>query len=80
MFIISHGSSEIIDMIMRLFVTPGDEVLLPNPTFSLYGIRARAVGGKVVAVDMTPDLQYDVPGHASGHHPTDQGDHCLHPE
>jgi histidinol-phosphate aminotransferase len=58
---ISHGSSEIIDMAMRLFVTPGDEVLLPNPTFSLYGIRARAVGGTVVAVDMTPDLQYDVP-------------------
>ena len=58
---ISHGSSEIIDMVMRLFVTPGDEVLLPHPTFSLYGIRARAVGGKVVAVDMTPDLQYDVP-------------------
>ena len=58
---ISHGSSEIIDMIMRLFVTPGDEVLLPNPTFSLYGIRARTVGGSVVAVDMRPDLQYDVP-------------------
>lgn len=58
---LSHGSSEIIDMVMRLFVTPGDEVLLPNPTFSLYGIRARAVGGKVVAIDMTPDLQYDVP-------------------
>ena len=58
---ISHGSSEIIDMVMRLFVTPGDEVLLPNPTFSLYGIRARAVGGSVVAVDMTPDMQYDTP-------------------
>ncbi|MDI7260019.1 MAG: histidinol-phosphate transaminase [Thermodesulfobacteriota bacterium] len=58
---ISHGSSEIIDMIMRLFVTPGDEVLLPNPTFSLYGIRARTVGGSVVAIDMTPDLQYDIP-------------------
>jgi len=58
---LSHGSSEIIDMIMRLFVTPGDEVLLPNPTFSLYGIRARALGGSVVAVDMTHDLQYDIP-------------------
>jgi histidinol-phosphate aminotransferase len=58
---VSHGSSEIIDMIMRLFVAPGDEVLLPNPTFSLYGLRARAVGGNVVAVDMTSDLQYDVP-------------------
>ncbi len=58
---LSHGSSEIIDMVMRLFVTPGDEVLLPNPTFSLYGIRARAVGGVVRAIDLTPDLQYDVP-------------------
>jgi histidinol-phosphate aminotransferase len=58
---ISHGSSEIIDMIMRLFVTPGDEVLLPNPTFSLYGIRARTLGGAVVTVDLTSDLQYDVP-------------------
>jgi histidinol-phosphate aminotransferase len=58
---LSHGSSEVIDMIMRLFVTPGDEVLLPNPTFSLYGIRAKALGGKVVAVDLTSDLQYDTP-------------------
>ncbi len=58
---ISHGSSEIIDIIMRLFITPGDEVVLPNPTFSLYGIRAKTCGGKVVPVDMTPDLQYDVP-------------------
>ncbi len=58
---ISHGSSEIIDVIMRLFLTPGDEVVLPNPTFSLYGIRAKTCGGKVVPVDMTPDLQYDIP-------------------
>lgn len=58
---LSHGSSEIIDMVMRLFVTPGDEALLPNPTFSLYGIRARAVGGSVVTVDLTPELQYDIP-------------------
>src|SRR5512139_1210324 len=53
---LSHGSSEIIDMIMRLFVTPGDEVLLPNPTFSLYGIRAKAAGGSVVTVDLSYDL------------------------
>jgi len=58
---LSHGSSEIIDMTMRLFVTPGDEVVLPNPTFSLYGLRAAALGAKVVAVDLTADLQYDTP-------------------
>lgn len=56
---VSHGSSEIIDMIMRLFVAPGDEVIIPNPTFSLYGLRAKAVGGKVVSIDMTEDMQYD---------------------
>ena len=58
---LSNGSSEIIDMTMRLFVTPGDEVVLPNPTFSLYGIRAGALGAKVVAVDLTAGLQYDTP-------------------
>jgi histidinol-phosphate aminotransferase len=58
---LSHGSSEVIDMVMRLFVTPGDQVLVPNPTFSLYGIRAVALGGKVVPVDMTPEMQYDIP-------------------
>lgn len=58
---ISHGSSEIIDILMRLFVTPEDEVIVPNPTFSLYALRAKAVGGKVIQVDMTPDLQYNLP-------------------
>lgn len=58
---LSHGSSETIDMVMRLFVAPGDEVILPNPTFSLYALRAKAVGGEAVAVDLTPELQYDVP-------------------
>lgn len=56
---VSHGSSEIIDMIMRLFVAPGDEVIIPNPTFSLYALRAKAVGGKAVTVDLTEDMQYD---------------------
>ncbi|MBM3200656.1 histidinol-phosphate transaminase [Candidatus Woesearchaeota archaeon] len=56
---IGHGSSEIIDMIMRLFVAPGDEIIIPNPTFSLYGLRAKAVGGKVVKVDMKDDMQYN---------------------
>jgi len=58
---LGHGSSEVIDVIMRLFVTPGDEVVLPNPTFSLYGVRAGALGAKVVTVDLTADLQYDTP-------------------
>lgn len=57
---LGSGSSEIIDVVMRLFVAPGDEVVLPYPTFSLYALRAKAMGGKVVSVDLTPDFEYDV--------------------
>ena len=53
------GSSEIIDAAMRVFVRPGDEVIIPKPTFSLYEIRALVVGGKPVIIDMTPDMEYD---------------------
>ncbi|NIM96497.1 MAG: aminotransferase class I/II-fold pyridoxal phosphate-dependent enzyme, partial [candidate division Zixibacteria bacterium] len=31
---IGNGSSEIIELMCRLFLTPGDEILLPNPIFS----------------------------------------------
>ena len=54
------GSSEIIDMAMRVFLKPGDEVIIPNPTFSMYEIRATVVGGKPVIVDnKPPDLRFD---------------------
>jgi histidinol-phosphate aminotransferase len=53
------GSSEIIDAAMRVFLQPGDEVIIPRPTFSLYEIRATVVGGRPVIVDMTPTMEYD---------------------
>jgi len=53
------GSSEIIDMAMRVFLQPGDEIVIPNPTFSMYEIRATVVGGKPVIVDTKPDLSYN---------------------
>jgi len=54
------GSSEIIDMAMRIFLRPGDEVIIPNPTFSMYEIRATVVGGKPVLVNTKPPaLTYD---------------------
>ena len=56
---LGNGSSEIIEMVMRVFVTPGDEVIIPNPTFSLFESRATIIGGKVIKVDQKEDLQYD---------------------
>jgi len=56
---IGNGSSEIIELMCRLFLAPGDEILLPNPIFSLYEIRALNVGASVINVDVTADMQYD---------------------
>ncbi len=56
---IGNGSSEIIELMCRLFLAPGDEILLPNPIFSLYEIRALNVGATVTPIDVTPDMRYD---------------------
>ena len=56
---LGNGSSEIIEMVMRVFVAPGDQVIIPNPTFSLFESRATIIGGKVIKVDQKEDLQYD---------------------
>lgn len=56
---IGNGSSEIIELMCRLFLAPGEEILLPNPIFSLYELRALNVGANVISIDVTPDMQYD---------------------
>jgi histidinol-phosphate aminotransferase len=56
-----NGSSEIIDSMMRLFLKPGDEIIMSNPTFGLYPPRAELCGGKVVQIPvMEGTLGYDV--------------------
>ena len=56
-----NGTSEIIDSMMRIFLKPGDEIIMSNPTFGLYPARAEITGAKVVSVPVRPgDLQYDV--------------------
>ena len=56
---LGNGSAEVIEMVMKVFVVPGDEVIIPNPTFSLFESRATIIGGKVIKVDQKEDLQYD---------------------
>ncbi|MFC1877451.1 pyridoxal phosphate-dependent aminotransferase [Thermodesulfobacteriota bacterium] len=58
-----NGSSETIDAMMRLFLTPGDEFILSDPTFELFPPRAELCGGKVIQIPVLENtLQYDVEG------------------
>jgi histidinol-phosphate aminotransferase len=58
--VLGNGSSEIIEMAVRLFVRPGRNVVVASPSFSIYEITAHAQGGGVVRVplrDYVVDLE-----------------------
>ena len=59
--VLGAGSSEIIDLLIRTFVSPGEEVVIAVPTFSMYEARTRVAGGVPVLVPMRDDLDLDVP-------------------
>jgi histidinol-phosphate aminotransferase len=64
--VLGAGSTELIDIVVRTFVAPGEEVLLSVPTFSMYEARARVCGGIPIFVPMTDDHDFDVTGIVAG--------------
>ncbi len=55
-----NGSDEIIDLLMRLFIEPGDVVVESPPTFGMYSFNTGLVSGKIVAVPRDEDFHVDV--------------------
>jgi len=60
--ILGAGSAELIDLVVRTLVSPGEEALISVPTFSMYEARTRVVGGTPVLVPLTDDHEIDVNG------------------
>jgi histidinol-phosphate aminotransferase len=50
--IAGNGSDEIIDLICRAFISPGDKVLIPELTFSYYKIASLACGAHIIHTAM----------------------------
>lgn len=57
--LMGNGSDE---LIFYLTVTFGGPVLFPSPTFVMYGMIARALGEKPVAVKLGPEFDLDLEG------------------
>lgn len=55
-----NGSDEIIDLLMRLFLQPGDAVVECPPTFGMYSFNTGVVGGRIVQVWRQEDFSIDV--------------------
>jgi histidinol-phosphate aminotransferase len=58
--ILGNGSTDIINFVLEAFVAPGEEVVIPVPSFPMYETRARVNGGLPVLVPMRPDLYWDM--------------------
>ena len=46
---------------MRVFVNPGDEVIIADPSFLIYGIASRIAGANLKAIPLK-DFSYDLEG------------------
>jgi histidinol-phosphate aminotransferase len=55
------GGDEIIDLLMRLFVAPGQKVLDCEPTFGMYAFSARQADAKIVSVPRNSTWDIDIP-------------------
>ena len=51
-----NGSDEILSMLLRCFVGPGDRVAFPVPTYSLYDTLVGIQDGVAAHVDFSPDF------------------------
>jgi histidinol-phosphate aminotransferase len=55
-----NGSDELIDMLLRMFLGPGERVILPTPTFGMYAFAAEVVGGEPVSVPRDDQFEIDL--------------------
>jgi histidinol-phosphate aminotransferase len=54
------GMDSLIDAVNKLFVGVGDEVILPVPTFTYYGISAAGLGGVPISAELNPDFSLNL--------------------
>lgn len=55
------GSDELIDLVLRATLSPGDGVINCVPTFGMYSFSTSVCGGKVVEVPRREDFTLDLP-------------------
>ena len=54
-----HGADELIDLIIRLFIAPGDAVINCPPTFGMYRFDTELNGGSIIDIERKVDFSLD---------------------
>ena len=58
--IAGNGSDELIDMLFRMFIGPGDNIINLTPTFGMYSLGAEICGGQAVSVPRDENFDIDL--------------------
>ena len=56
--LVTVGGSEAIDLSLRCLINPGDEVIIPTPSFVCYGPLTEMAGGVPVYVELKAENQF----------------------
>ena len=59
--VLGSGSGELIDLLFRVFVDPGDSVIECDPTFGMYRFCAGVAGARLISVPRDERFEIDVP-------------------
>lgn len=54
------GADEVLELLVKTFLAPGDEVVMPWPSFAMYPIVTRGMGGRVVKVPLDDAFGHDL--------------------
>ncbi|PKM95899.1 MAG: histidinol-phosphate transaminase [Firmicutes bacterium HGW-Firmicutes-1] len=54
------GSDQIIEYILKVFIDPGDTILVPSPSFSMYQLSNTLNHGKTVEYELEDDFSYNI--------------------
>jgi len=59
--LVGNGSNELIQAVLMVTVEKGKRVAFPQPTFTLYKLMSKILGGNCDEVFLTQDLRFDIP-------------------
>src|SRR5438128_509655 len=58
--LLTNGIDEALHIISETYLEPGDEVIVPVPTFAMYEIYARATGASLVTIPPEPGFRFPI--------------------
>jgi len=53
--VIGNGSNSLIQALLMVTLAPQDRLIIPEPTFTLYGLTGKMLGAEVVTCRLNPD-------------------------